>query len=283
MSIRGSTLAGIRSFRAGADDAALIAEAYSVGGGHLSIVGGTDARRALSLALSSRGVAVEAPPGAVAEITEHPDLLAAAFATPDAMPALVTDAMRAGRTAFIRRTTIRLGVAAGILLAASLVIEWQGMRREFNAIKAQRTALAPQIASTLVGKTTVEKALGQLTVLAAEERRAPHWSGIISALSERLPADAYLTAFRGRGDSVSVDGLAKDASRVFDAFEKVPGLSEVRSAGQVRIEKPAEGPPMQRFSIAALIAKPASSKPAAAKPGAARPVPLPPAPKGASK
>ncbi len=276
LNIESGTLSGIRRFRAGASDAALIADAFSSGAGHLSIVGVGDARRELARLLSARGVAVETPPGAVAEITEHPDLLAAAFATPDAAPALVTESMRTARAALIKRATFWLGAAAGVLLVGSLAIEWQGMHREFNAIRTQRAALAPQIASTLVGKTTVEKALGQLTVLAAEERHSPHWSSTIASLSERLPADAFLTGFRGRGDSVSVDGLAEHAARVFDAIEKVPGLLEVRASGPVRIEKPADGPPMERFAIAALLSKPTVPRSAAPKSSAPRPLPAQP-------
>ena len=283
LSINGATLIGIRRFRAGADDAGLIAEAFSRGAGHVSIVGAADARRELTRQLSARGVAVETPPGAVAEITEHPDVLAAAFATPDVAPALVTDTMRTAHAAVVKRTAVGIAAAAGLLLVASLVLEWQGMRRELAAIKVQRTALAPQISSTLVGKTTVEKALGQLTVLAAEERGAPHWSSTIASLSERLPSDVFLTGFRGRGDSISVDGLAVHAARVFDAIEKVPGFIEVRSAGPVRIEKPTDGPPMERFAIAALRARAASPKSVAPKSGAPRPLPAQPASKGASK
>jgi hypothetical protein len=275
LTVSGAALVGIRRFRAGAEDAALIADAYAAGAGRVSIAGAADARRELTRQLAARGVAVETPPGANADITEHPDLLAAAFATPDVTPALVTETMRVARAAFMKRVTVRLAAAAALLLVGSLVIEWQGMRRELNAIKAQRTALGPQIATTLVGKTTVEKALGQLTVLAAEERRAPHWSSTIAALSERLPSDVFLTGFRGRGDSISVDGLAVHAARVFDAIEKVPGLVEVRSAGPVRIEKPTEGPPMERFAIAALLAHAGGSKSSAARPLGPKPLPAP--------
>jgi hypothetical protein len=156
-----------------------------------------------------------------------------------------------------------------VLIVASLGFEWWGLRRELDSVKAERAALAPQISSTLVGRTTVENAFRQLAALGIEARATPHWSGIVSGLSQRLPVEAYLTGFRGRGDSVSVDGLAEHAARVFDAIDKVPGLTGVRSAGPVRLETPEDGPPMERFAIAAQVARPAAAKPAA-KPAAAR-------------
>jgi hypothetical protein len=268
-------LVELRRFRAGAADAELIAEAFSNRAGHLAIVGQPDARRDLARSLSARGVAVEAPAAASADFADQPDLLAAGFATPDASPALVTDTMRAAQAALTRRIVTRIALAAGVLILASGMLEWWGVRRELDAIKAQRAVLAPQISSTLVGRTTVENAFRQLQALAQEERAAPHWSAAIAALSERLPAEAYLAGFRGRGDSVSVDGLAEHAARVFDAIEKVPALAGVHSAGPVRIETSTDGPTLEHFAIAARLVHPgesrATTKPAARPAGTAAP------------
>jgi len=118
-------------------------------------------------------------------------------------------------------------------------------------VQAQRAALRPQISSTLVGRTTVETAFRQLASLRAAERTAPDWAGILAALSEHVPEDAFLTAFRGRGDSVVVDGLAAHAARVFDAIERTPGLTGVRAAAPVRREAPSGGGAMEHFTIAA--------------------------------
>jgi hypothetical protein len=256
LSVDNARLSGLRRFRTGADDATLIADAYSPAAGRITIVGSAGARHELMRLLSARGLAVESPPGAGADIAEHPDLLAAAFATPDATPSLVTDSMRAAHDARVRHATVRIVAAACIFALASGVLEWWGLRRELDSIRAQRAAIAPQISSTLVGRTTVENAFRQLAVLGAEERSSPHWSVALGAISQRLPADAFLTGFRGRGDSVSVDGLAERAARVFDAIERVPNLTGVRSAGPVRIEPTEDGPPLERFAIAARLAPP---------------------------
>lgn len=247
-------LTSIRRFRTAADDARLIAEAFPPGARQLGMVGNADARREVARVLAARGVSAEALPGVSSEQADSPDFLAAAFASPAAEPALVTDAMRAAERSRIAAITTRVAIAAGLLVVASLGLEWWGLRRELNAVKAERAALAPQISSTLVGRTTVENAFRQLAALGIQDRAAPHWSDVIAGLSQRLPTDAFFTGFRGRGDSVSVDGLAEHAARAYDAIEKVPGLTGVRSAGPVRIETPDDGPPMERFAIAATLA-----------------------------
>jgi hypothetical protein len=180
--------------------------------------------------------------------------------------------MRAERLMNARRIATRIAAAAGVLLVASIALEWWGLTREAESVRAQRAEIAPQISTTLVGRTTVEVAFRQLAALAAEQRATPHWSGAISALSDRLPEDAYFTGFRGRGDSVAVDGLAARAARVFTAIERVPELVGVRSAGPVRIEAVEDGPPMERFAIAARLA-PRAQPPA--RPGAPPPAPPP--------
>jgi hypothetical protein len=273
LTLRDGRLAGIRRFRTGTEDARLIADAFPAGARQLGMVGNADARREVARVLAGRGLAAEALPGVAAELADSPDFLAAAFATPQAEPLLVTDSMRAANHARVRAIVTKLAIAAGLLVVTSLVLEWWGLRRELNSVRAERAALASQISSTLVGRTTVENAFRQLAALGIEERATPRWSAVLAGLSQRLPADAFFTGFRGRGDSVSVDGLAEHAARVFDAIEKVPGLTAVRAAGPVRIETPEDGPPMERFSIAAQVGPPAARKPAAkpvAPAGAAR-------------
>jgi hypothetical protein len=255
-------LAAVRRFRPGAADEALIAEAI-VGAERergrtspplVSAAGRSDIRNVLSRALASRGVALASPPAEWAESAESPDVLAAAFDGPKALPALESDDQRASVEQQTRRVVryAAWGAAACLILAAAL--ELWGVHRELGAVRAQRAALRSQVAATLVGRTSVETAFRQLATLAAAQRLAPRWSGIVAGLSESLPADAYLTAFRGRGDSVVVDGLATHAARAFDAVEKTPGLVGVRAAAPVRREAPSGGPAMERFTIAAQVA-----------------------------
>ena len=253
--VEGDALAGIRRFRPGSADAARIAEAAAQDSARVSVVGEPAARKELSQALAGRGVTVDAPPDPGSEVVEEPDFLAAVFATEGTAPRLVTDVERARHAEWIRQLTRRLAAAVVALLVLAGAAEFLGVKRELARVQAQRDALRPQLATTLVGRTTVETAYQQLAVLADAERTAPHWSTVIAGITERLPLEAYLTGFRGNGDSVAVDGLAARAARVFEALDRVGSLSDVRATAPVRLETPIDGPPLERFTISAYVGK----------------------------
>lgn len=257
--VEGDALAGLRRFRAGGADASLIAEAATQASARVSVVGDPELRRDLSQALASRGVSIEAPTTNIGEVTEEPDFLAAAFATVSAAPTLVTDVERAQQALQTRKLTARIAAAAAALLLLAGVVEFWGVKRELRLVQQQREALRPQLATTLVGRTTVETAYQQLAVLSAAERTAPEWSTVLAGISAQLPLDAYITGFRGHGDSVAVDGFASRAARVFDALDRVRVLTNVRATAPVRLETPIDGPPLERFTISALVGDP--SKP----------------------
>ena len=99
----------------------------------------------------------------------------------------------------------------------------------------------------------METAYRQLAILNAAERTTPQWTVVLVNVADHLGDDAYLTSFRGRGDSVVVEGIASHAATVFNDLEKTPGLSEVRAAAPVRREAPNGADATQRFTIAARL------------------------------
>jgi hypothetical protein len=242
----------LRRFRPGAADAALIADATSGGGTRVTIAGHADVRDDLARALRARNVPVELAREEI-EGADEPDVLAAMYAGPRAEPQLLPDAVRAARALTARRIAIRIGAAAALLFIAAAAIEMWGVRRQLDAVRAQRAELAPQLSATLVGRTSVEVAYRQLAALAAAQRSAPHWSEVIAGITRSLPGEAYLTGFRGRGDSVAVEGLAASASRAWDALAKNPGLMEVRSTSQVQRVISQDGPAFEKFTIGARV------------------------------
>lgn len=279
LEISGRRLVGTRRFRADERDLSLMVDAIAsrraaTRAGNspraeappvVAAIGDGAARQALSAALRARGITLVPPSSAWSETVDSPALVAAGFSGPDARPVLESDAVRGERA---RRTRgVILGAAAGaaalFVLAAALHL-W-GVHRELAAVQAQRAALRPEVAATLVGRTSVETAFRQLAALAVAQRTAPHWAGVVAALSEKLDTDAYLTAFRGRDDSLVVDGLAVHAARVFDAMERTPGLTGAHAAAPVRREAPSGGPAMERFTIAARVAPGRPAAPAVAK------------------
>src|SRR4029079_16243690 len=92
----------------------------------------------------------------------------------------------------------------------------------------ERARLRPEIASSLVGRSTVDATYRELAALNAVERRAPHWSSVIVALSESVPEEAFLTAIRARDDSLIIDGMAPHAKKVFDAMASTTALFGVK-------------------------------------------------------
>jgi hypothetical protein len=251
-------LMGLRHFRSGAADASLVAEAIrelmpAPGVARVAAIGLAEPRRELSRSLAASGISLASPLAEWADAADSPDLLAAAFAGADAKPVLVSDEVRASRAERARRATRLVALAAAAVLLLAAAFELWGARRALAVVQDQRAAIRPQIASTLVGRTTVETAFRQLAVLGAAERSAPRWSAVVAGLGAQLSDDAYLTAFRGRGDSVVVDGLAAHAARAFDAMEKTPGLADVRAAAPVRREAPTGGEAMEHFTIAARL------------------------------
>ena len=259
-------LVGLRRFRVGAADAALIAEASSNGAGPISIVGTPDARRELTRQLAASGVTVDTPAGVVAEVAENPDLLAAAFAGPDASPKLVTESARARAAMRVRRVATRIAIAAGVFILVSAGSELWGAKRELNSIRAQQAAIKNQLTLTMVGTATVQATFSQLTALAAADRTAPRWSAVLASISDHMPPDAYLTSIRGSVDSVQIDGKEKNARGAIDALAHTPLLIGSRVTGTRRVAA-ADGPPMEEFHVAAKLApRVAPAPPPAAKP-----------------
>jgi Tfp pilus assembly protein PilN len=196
------------------------------------------------------------PTGEFAAAAESSDTLAAQFAGGDVGPTLRTESAIALERADARRATWMIsGVAAALFVVAAVVRLW-GVHHQLNLVRAEREKLKPQLASTLVGRTTVDATYRHLATLGAAEHAAPQWSVVIGALSAAVPDEAHLTAIRARSDSLLIDGLAEHAARVFDALEKTHGLVEVRAASPVRRELQEGGSTLDHFTIAARVVRP---------------------------
>jgi len=252
LQIERGQLAVVRRFRAGTLDIERIAEACNAKGGPLMLAGTPRPRTELSNALASHGVTARAPVGTPTELVDDADALAAAYAGTALAPGLNTEAVRVERARRARLLTVRMAAAAGAMLLIAGALQLWDVRRELAVVRAERDALRPQLSATLVGRTTVETAFRQLTVLAAADGSAPQWSAVIGGISSELPLESYLTGFRGRADTVGIDGLALSAARVFDAVEQVPQLSDVRASAPVRRETSAEGEALERFQLTAV-------------------------------
>ena len=261
--INSGALTGVRRFRPGTDDvvaiAAALREHVSQGAGgvdaiRVAMVGAPEQRKALARALSANSAAIQAAPPALPQSSvDNASELAAAFAPRAGALRLRTDDERVQQDRQAQRIAMMLGSAAALMLVVAGVFMQWGVSRELEAVQRERAALKQQLSVTVVGRTSVETAYRQLGALNDAERTASHWSPLIAAIATRLDSDAYVTTFRGRGDSVVVDGIAARASTVFDNLAQTPGLADVRAAAPVRREVSIDGEPSERFTIAARL------------------------------
>lgn len=261
-------LTGVRRFRGGAADAAMIADTIGPSV-RVGVAGTPAARRALVTALEQFGVHVLLPAGDAAVIAERGDLLAAHFA---GEPGGVGPVLRSDETATVDRAggaklAWTMSSVAAALLVLSAGLELWGVKHQLRTVRDERAALRGQIAATLVGRTTLESTFRQVAALNTIDRTAPQWSAVITSLSAAVPEDAHLTAIRTRQDSLVVEGLGEHAARVFDALASTRGLIDVRSAAPVRREAQEDdrGAALEHFTIAARVEAP-SERGASASP-----------------
>jgi hypothetical protein len=251
LTVQHGQLIALRRFRSPSEDTTRLAEAVrETAAATLHFAGPAGERQALA---ASSPVAMAPAAGMLATFGAEPDALAAGGAGTARSLQLVPESVLMARRTQSRTQALRLAAAAVVCVCMGLALQLWDVRRELAAVRVEREAIAPQLGSTLVGRTTVETAFRQLAVLARAEEAAPQWSTVIAALSAQLPQEAYLTGFRGRADTVGVEGLALSAARVFEAVERVPLLTDVQATSPVRRETTAEGDALERFQLSATL------------------------------
>jgi hypothetical protein len=264
LQVEGGRLVGVRRFRAGAVDAPMIVDTVGPTA-RLGVAGTVARRREVVSALAALGLTAATATGEWSAVADRPDVLAASLAGSEIGPVLRADDALAVDRAQMRRQAWMIAGAAAALVFVAAAIELWGVHRQLRMVQAERARIRPQIASTLVGRTTVEATYRHLAALGEIERSSPQWSAVIAALSDAVPDDAHLTAIRAREDSLIVDGLAEHAARVFDALEKTDLLVDVKAPAPVRREQQPDGTALDHFTIAARVVRPsAPARPAAA-------------------
>jgi hypothetical protein len=248
-------LSALRRFRAGAADvesiAAAIRENAPGGSVRVAALGAANERAGLVQALASRGITAQTQTDR--STGGEADALAAMYAAPSSGPVFRTEDLRVARRAAAWRATAAVAAAACVLIVAGAAIHLWGLHRQLDILRAERNQIAPRLSATLIGRTSVENVSRSVTALNDIERVSPRWAQAISRLSNTVPEAAYLTAFRTRGDSLIIEGLAEQASDVFNAIERVPSLANVRAGAPVRREVQSDTTPLERFTIVARL------------------------------
>jgi hypothetical protein len=249
----GAVRAAYQAWLAAADGAATT---LVVTANRLELVHATDGR-----IRSVRRMPRSLTPGdAVAGMSPHvtldqdPEAMAAAFATRASGPEIVTADAFARRERIARGVVRRLtGIAAGLaLLAAGLA--WWGTWREVTALRAAREAHAPAVARALAVRERVTRLDERLAALDPSRSTNPAWSRVVADLAEHLPPTAFLTAFRGAGDSVSLEGYAREAGPVLEALRQAPAVAALRATAPIRREGGPGDAAVDRFVLGLRLA-----------------------------
>lgn len=246
--MRDSAIAAVRRFRSAAAGTPVLVESL-VAGARLIAAGEPTARKQWMQALGERAISVSLPASLPADVSNDAALLAAAFVVDADTFVFRTEEMRVADRRRRIRLLYALSGAAVLLLAASGAFLLWDVQRELTAVQAARAELKPQLATTLLGRSSVETVSGQLQLLAKNERESPHWSAIIADLTKHLPDDAFFTAFRGWGDSVRFDGLAERASTIYVPLSRAESLSGIKAAAAVRLEPQVDGSMREKFTL----------------------------------
>ncbi len=140
-----------------------------------------------------------------------------------------------------------IGVAAALILAASL--ELIGLRRDLSAIRARRAEIHPQVQELLSAREAAQNVEARLRVLDSLDATRPRWVAAFGRLAAGLPREAYLTGVRGTPDSLVLEGVAPQASLVFEALRSTPGVVAVRAEAPYRQETGTDGQAIEHFAF----------------------------------
>lgn len=264
LTLSNGSLTNLRKFRSAVQDAGVFLE--SSPSSRLLAAGDPSVRKQWIGALGAKALSVTLPANVSSDVGNDPALLAAAFIVDVRTLLFRTEEMRIADRNKRNRVAYSLFGAAAILYLGAAGLQLWDVERELAAVQAKRAALTPQLATTLLGRATVETVSGQLAMLAASERESPQWSNIIADFTKHLPLEAHLKGFRGWADSVRFDGLAEKAADVYPALAKAETFGGIKAAAAVRLEPQPDGSTLEKFT---LVAKLKSSKPAVPSPARA--------------
>lgn len=147
---------------------------------------------------------------------------------------------------------------AGMVAAAALIViaavYHTNAKKELKDVMAERAELRASVSQVMDGQTDIAVLSGPVSVLEKIETNSPIWSEVFVDFGGNLPNDAYITTFRGRGDSVSADAYAVKGAAVFEAMNGAKLIDSVRSTGPIRRQQNANSSkPLDQFTIAGQI------------------------------
>jgi len=91
--------------------------------------------------------------------------------------------------------------------------------------------------------------LGAAALLALGTVDGPAWSGVLAAVGEALPSDAFITHLRAHGDTLVLEGNAVRATTAFDALAAAPWVRAISASAPIRRETADDGAVTEKFEF----------------------------------
>ena len=135
-------------------------------------------------------------------------------------------------------------------------------RRELAAVQARRAEIRGTVSGATDVRIAIETLQRRLSALEPIEASATRWSAVFTEVAAHLPRDAYVVRVRGAADSLTIEGLASRAAGVFERLDRAPGIASIEPAASIRHEMSDAGVTVERFSIAARLARDSVAAPA---------------------
>ena len=255
--LEGGKLCGLRRFPLGADTVALIVGAVLDSADAVAtpivIFGAKCARHEWGDRLRERWLQVLDPPDV--DALQDPAALAAMFAGKASELEFITEQQWNTRQAHQRRLGWRLALTSGLMLATAAGLDLWGNQRELEAVQARRASIRPLVERAMSAKDAVDAIEGRLATLDQLRNSGQEWSMVIARVAKSLPRDAHLVTFRGRADTLVMEGIAGQAAGVFPAVAQAPGFKAVRADAPISQEQSADGPSGERFVLRAELSE----------------------------
>lgn len=260
---------GVRRF-ARPDDLPALCDACATLDGAVTLIAADSDHAAIASSLAQHGISLaRAHADAHAPITSSIAARAAWrlatvpwHATADALPLALPDSERETPrrpSAAWSASQRRLWVASALLLLAAAGVYRVGVLRELQAVRAERAAIAPALDSLGVGARSNDPLALERAVREAARTTVP-WARVLATLGVVMPRDAHVIGLRAMGDTIELEGAARNAGGVFAALEQAR-FTELSATAPVRRERSANGAITERFTFRARVPQPRVTTP----------------------
>jgi Tfp pilus assembly protein PilN len=250
MRIEGETLRGVR--RVPASLMPEVVGAAGTGPGRAIVCGEPGRRETLSRAVAAAGWTLADDAARSRSSAEVAALRAGRSPLELVPPSLTAERWRRSR-----RIGQRLAAAALVLIACAAAIEYWGVQRELHAVRDRRAAIRADVAPLLTTRDSINEMESRTAAIREIEQSAPRWTRALFDLALLLPADAYLTSVRTRGDTLVIEGSGASAGEAMQALRRAGSLRDFRLEGIVERELEDGSTAVERFRLSARLKPPA--------------------------